>query len=846
MGKSITPGNGFIENKGQIVDQFYKANNDVLFQYCGNGVKVQLRKQGYSYELFKAIDLPRIPAGKIAPNPIDLQKTKVIAHRVDVDFVNANQSIAVSASENSETVLNYVIDGKETYGVGSFSTVVYHNVYDHVDIEFVIDAGKTLPLKYNLILHPGADLNAVKLFFKGAQNLTQNSKGEIEIKTSLATVSENIPFSFYQDQPKENHLVGFELKGNVVSFKTNYDNTKTLVIDPSSNLLWGNYVGGSQLDYSTALCTFSNLLYECGYTLSTSNIATSGVYQTTLSGSFDSYLVKYNSNGVMQWGTYFGGTDVDACYSAATDSNGNIFVGGDTFSTSNVSSAGSHQPGYGGGIDDAMLFKFNSFGQRLWSTYYGGTYHDIIGHLCVDVNNNVLICGHSESANPNVIATAGAYQTTYASAYDAYVAKFSPLGVRQWGTYFGDTGIDEAWGIDTDPGGDVYVSGFTSSLFSISTPTAHQATFGGGNNDAYVFKLNSAGTTLIWGTYYGGNGDENGTSIEVANGKVFLVGQTTSSINISSASAFQTAIAGAEDGFLISFNTNGARLWGTYYGGVDAEYVNDLFLDANNDILFCGQTLSQGGISTTGAYQTAIADPNNYDAFFAKFSNAGSRVLASYYGGTDSENSKGIVTDTQGKLYLSGETQSTLGISTPISTSSVYLGASDAFLSKFCITTKISVLPATTNTMCSGGTSFTLAAPAGCQSYSWSNSQTTSSIVVPNTTVVANYTFMVNVVDIDGCDAYSDTIHVNYLNCTSLFEGATNEEFLLYPNPANTTLFLKAAHDGTIKVYDLQGKTVLNAKANDGSIDISNLPKGMYVLEHKTQGKKTLKKFVKE
>jgi hypothetical protein len=847
-GSTANNGNGFIENKGQVVDQFYKANTDVLYQYCGNGIKIQLRKQGYSYELFKAIDLPKILPGNRTADLKELQHSKVISHRVDVDFMNCNQNISVAGTENSSLVLNYVIDGKETYDVGSFKKVVYSNVYDHIDIEFLIDPAKSIPLKYNIILHPGANSSDVKLLFKGAESIFKNSNGEIEIKTSLATVSERIPFSYYQNVPDVDHPVEFELQGNVVSFKTSYDNSKTLVIDPSSNLIWGNYIGGNSLDYSTALCTFNNLLYKCGYTLSTSNIATAGVHQTTLSGSFDSYLVKYTSAGVMVWGTYFGGTDVDAVYSAATDSNGNIFVGGDTFSTSNVASPGSHQPAYGGGIDDAMLFKFNSFGQRLWSTYYGGSFHDIIGHLCVDVNDNVFICGHTESSDPNVMATAGAYQTTYASAYDVFVAKFSPLGVRQWGTYFGDTGADEAWGIDTDPNGDVYVSGFTASLFSISTPTAHQTTFGGGNNDCFVIKLNSAGTNLIWGTYYGGNGDENGTSVEVAGGKVFLVGTTTSSINISSASSFQTSQSGAEDGFLVSFNTNGARLWGTYYGGVDADYVNDLFLDANNDVLFCGQTLSQSGISTGGAYQASIADPNNYDAFFVKFNNTGARILGSYFGGTDSENSKGIVTDTQGKLYLSGETQSTLGISTPVSTSSVYLGSGDAFLAKFCITNKINVSSLPSSTICMGGPSCTLTAPANCQTYSWSAGQTTSFVVISNPTVVTNYTTVANVVDVDGCTAYSDTIQVYFLDCTGLQTQNVDTEIRIYPNPANNTLFFRTQAEckGTMRIYDLQGKMVLTGDQASGSVDISNLPCGMYILELNNADKKTLKKFVKE
>ncbi len=842
-------GAGFVENKGQIVDQFFKPNDNVLFQYTGKGIKIQLRKNGYSYELFNLKDLPQTsPVRATLAHLKELSQTKIIGRRIDIDFLGQKNNCVVSAVDPLAGKLNYVFNGKETYNVSVFKKVIYTNVYDHIDVEFIIDPNNSIPLKYNIILNPGANINDIQMVCLGSNKILLNNKGNLEMSTDIGNISETIPFSFYTDAPSTDHDVKFELNGNIISYKTAYDKTKTLIIDPSSNLVWGNYIGGNALDYSTALTIDnSNFLYKTGYTLSSSNIASAGVYQTTLSGSFDAYLVKYNSSGNFIWGTYFGGPDVDAVYTIAHDSGGNIFVGGDTFSTSNIASVGAHQIVYGGGIDDGMIFKFNSAGQRLWSTYYGGTQHEVIGALCVDMNNNVIVCGHSESTN--AIATASAYQTIYSSAYDVFIAKFNSLGVRQWGTYYGDTGADEGWGADTDVNGDIYITGFTSSPFSISTPTAHQTTLGGGNTDCFLLKMNAAGNNLIWGTYYGGNGDDGGTSVEVdPTGKIFLVGNTSSTNNIASASSYQTVIGSAEDGFLASFTINGVRIWGTYFGGADTDYINDLFIDANKDLLFCGQTLSTNGISTTGAYQPNIANASNYDAYFAKFTNAGILKLGTYYGGSESENSKGIVVDTQGKVYLSGETTSTVGISNAASTSSIYIGNGDAFLSKFCIESVISVTPAGTSTACLGST-ITINALTGCQSYSWSTTQTTPSISVIYTTSIGTYSYLVNVVDGDGCNGHSDTIFINVLDCsTGLLTNSVKNDIKIYPNPVATKLFIEVSENAIgVRIIDMCGKELLNEKQLSTEwIDVSTLRSGMYLLELLYSDKKEVKKFLKE
>ena len=843
---------GFIENKGQIVDQNYQQNKEVLFQYVGKGIKIQLRKTGYSYELFSVSNLPIILPGKKTPENIsDFSKTKVICDRMDIDFKGQTNKMEVVAEDKTPGYLNYIINGIESSAICSYKKIIYKNVYDHIDFEFLIDESKSIPLKYNVILHPGANLKDVQLICNGADKIKKAVNGSIEFSTSGGTISEDIPFSYYTDATKQNKAVDFVLKNNVISFETDYDNTKTLVIDPSSNLVWGNYVGGPALDYSTGMGRDAqNNLYMIGYSLSTSNIATIGAYQTTLSGSFDAYLIKYNSNGIVQWGTYFGGTDVEAAYSIYVEPSGGIYVGGDTFSTTNIASAGAHQTVYGGGIDDAMLFKFNATGQRIWSTYYGGTQHEIIGALTVDGNGDVVICGHTESAN--AIATLGTYNTIYSSAYDVYIAKFNSGGVLQWGTYYGDTGVDEGWGIDCDAQNNVYVTGFTSSSFGISTSTGHQQTNGGGNNDAFLAKFDAAGVNLLWGTYYGATGEDGGTALEIDNsGKVFLAGNTSSTLNIATAVSHQSVIGSAEDGFVVQFNSNGVRQWGTYFGGSDVDYIFDMVIDQYNDILFCGQTLSPNAISSVGAFQPNIGDVNNYDAYFAKFSNAGNLQLSTYYGGTEGETSKGIAIDNQAKVYLVGETTSSVGISTPNSSSSVQIGNGDAFISKFCIQSITSLTPASTASICLGD-SVVISAPVGCISYSWSTSAITYSIMVSNTMVIGSYTYAVTVIDADGCDGSSDTIQVDILDCmTGLSAMEINDITLIYPNPVKDILFIKSDSNEDItriKLYSLLGQVLLekSVTGKTNQIDLSEIKSGVYYLMIEYGKDTRMKKIIKE
>jgi hypothetical protein len=767
---------------------------------------------------------------------------------VDIDFEGMDPRTEVIAENETGGYLNYVTCGAEIYNVKQFKKVTYKNVYKSIDIEFTMEENLSNPLKYNIILHPGANIKDIKFLCKGSSSIKKFSN-EIRMSTVNGDITEKIPFSYYLDKPATNQPVNFVLDNNLFSFSLNYDNSKTLVIDPSISLIWSTYFGGSNMEYCTSTGTDSqNNVFLAGHTLSSSNIATSGAYQTTLTGTQDIFLAKFTSSGSLIWATYYGGSSFEQAFDMYVESNGTVYLTGDTASPNGIASPGAHQTTYAGGIDDAILAKFSASGARLWATYYGGTEHDFSYCVTVAANGDVLFGGHTESPNAgSAIATVGAYSIVFNFASDAFIARFNPSGVRQWGTYYGDSGVEETQNLATDAAGNVYATGFTSSFSGMTTSTGHQPFFGGGI-DAFIAKFDPAGSSLIWGSYYGGGGDEQGFDIIINSvGNVFVCGWSNSNSTIATLGAYQPTLAGAEDAFMACFLTSGVRQWGTYLGGTGADYIYDMAFDQQMDIMFSGETISSNGISTPGAFQPSIGLVNTYDGIFGKFKPNGTLSYCSYFGGSGDDRSKSIAVDGLGAIYLSGESSSTVGITTGGSYQSVAGGNGDAFLAKFCVPFQTTLTPKS-GTICVNDT-YSIMAPVGYTAYSWNNTTTINPLVKSTWTNGIHY-FWVTVTDASGCTGTSDTARVQVNSCiTGIDENNTELNLELFPVPASEQLFFNYAGEvKNIKIYSATGQLMREKeiRSNENMIDISGLSAGIYLAELQTHGRRSFKKFVKD
>jgi len=328
---------------------------------------------------------------------------------------------------------------------------------------------------------------------------------------------------------------------------------------------------------------------------------------------------------------------------------------------------------------------------RVWGTFYGGSLLDQ-GYHCTTSGTDVYMSGWSNTATGTNIATVGSHQATLnvnGNTLDAFLVKFDQAGNRLWGTYYGDSGTDRSYGCAADASGNIYMCGTTATGTILSTTGAHQTAHGGGTNDAFLVKFNGSGMRL-WGTYYGGSGDENGASCVIDGaGNVILTGGTSSTGTIISTSgSHQITLGGSSDGFVVKFDNTGLRLWGTYYGGSAAEDFLSCAIDLTGNIYLCGNSNGSGAaVVTTGAHQTSQGGVT--DALLVKLNPSGVRQWATLYGGTAIDYGYSVACDPSGNVFIAGTTQSTAGIVFASSGAhqSTHAGsgtpAYDAFLAKF-------------------------------------------------------------------------------------------------------------------------------------------------------------------
>ncbi len=210
-----------------------------------------------------------------------------------------------------------------------------------------------------------------------------------------------------------------------------------------------------------------------------------------------------------------------------------------------------------------------------------------------------------------------------------------PSYVREWATYFGDSGLSIA--SSTEFRGNLYLAGKaknSSFIGTIINEDNHQYSSGAGNWDGFLAKISPQGQVL-WFTYYGGAGDDEIIDLSADDSAVYVVGKTKSS-GMGSANVHQTSLSGTADGFIASFDDTGNRNWHTYFGGENEDEVISLAQNENGIYLY-GRTLSKTNIATSGSFQESITangdvegDYLNY--FIAEFDKTGQRIWSTYYG----------------------------------------------------------------------------------------------------------------------------------------------------------------------------------------------------------------------
>ncbi|MEI6899648.1 MAG: hypothetical protein WCL00_07210, partial [Bacteroidota bacterium] len=639
------------------------------------GMNVQLRRSGWSYDVYSAAGscLPAVQAGPLvagSANPTfdsvsKSQKPEARSwtfHRIDFDLIGTNPNCEVISSEPSSDYTHYYTTGTPTEGVNNvktFRSVTYRNIYPGIDLQF--NTNNDGQFEYDFLIHPEADIASIKLKISGPDKI-KSYKEKIQLVTILGDVDETIPLCYYTLNdiriPVKGRFKKIAERTYGFSVDQTIPNGAVLLIDPIPTRRWGTYFGGTNNEVSQGFdCATDNSgnIVICGRTLSSTNIATAGSFQSVLSSSPSAFLAKFSSSGQQLWGTYYGGDNLTEGYSCNVDKNGNIFMVGRTSSTTVIATPGAFQPILRG-PEDGFVAKFTSSGSRLWGTYYGGN----AGYL--PVNDYFFVCSTDsagavycagETVSPDFIATPGATQTTLSGQIDGTLVKFTADGQRVWGTYYGGTSYEGGISTTVSKNGFVYLSGTTFSPNNIATPGSFMPVVNGAGS-AFLACFNLDGTRL-WGTYFHGEAGAIGCGSTADTGSsVYLYGYTPSATNIATPGVYQTSLSESYNGFIEKFDSSGNRLWGSYYGPTN---IQGAAVDDSGFVYFTGYVVTQDTlVYSAGAYQELIRGTG--DAFLAKFTGDGQRVWGTYYGGMNLDDGQYCAVDHNDNIYLYGTTQS--------------------------------------------------------------------------------------------------------------------------------------------------------------------------------------------
>ncbi|PYN03911.1 MAG: hypothetical protein DME07_05000, partial [Candidatus Rokuibacteriota bacterium] len=275
----------------------------------------------------------------------------------------------------------------------------------------------------------------------------------------------------------------------------------------------------------------------------------------------------------------------------------------------------------------------------VYSTYLGGSSFDEGYAIAVDAaTGNAYVTGYTDS--PSFPTTPGAFQTTFkGGSGDAFVTQLNPEGsALVYSTYLGGTGSDTGFGIALGAGGNAYVTGGTDST---NFPTTAGAFTSGGNGDAFVTKLNSAGAGLVFSTYLGGTGFDEGLAIAVdTSGNAYVTGDTDSTDFPTTAGAFPSG--GTGNAFVTKLSSAGSLSYSTYLGGNGSDQGNGIAVDTFGNAYVTGVTDSTNFPSTAGPFGTG----GGGDAFVTALNPTGTAlVFFTYLGGTNLDRGMGISVD---------------------------------------------------------------------------------------------------------------------------------------------------------------------------------------------------------
>jgi hypothetical protein len=538
-------------------------------------------------------------------------------------------------------------------------------------------------LEYDFVVDPGADPGSIRLGIVGADEIRVDTEGNLHISLRGGEVVQRAPVVYQETGGFRKPIRGrFVLRGkDEVAFEIGpYDTDLPLVLDPV--LVYSTYLGGSGQDsgFGIAVDTSGNV-YLAGQAFST-DFPTANALQSENAGPPDAFVAKLDATGsALIYSTYLGGVGSDGGTDIRVDASGAAYVVGTTDST-DFPTANALQAQLAG-PPDAFVAKLNAAGSALvYSTYLGGSGSEAGTGIAVEGSGSAAVTGRTSSVD---FPTANAIQAENAGFLDAFITKLDAAGSAfVYSTYLGGNDDDSGNGIAADELGDAYVTGQTLSS-DFPTANALQAEKAG-SYDAFVTKLDAAGSALLYSTYLGGSAVDGGNGIAVdASGNAYLTGET-SSTDFPTRNPFQPANRGGRDAFVTRLNAQGSGLvYSTYLGGSAIDVGARVAVDAFRHAYITGYTTSTNFPTRT---PLQAANGGGFDAFVTKVNTAvtgrsttGSLLFSTYLGGSAQDLGQSVVVDGSRNAYVIGSTAST-DFPTVNALQPENAGSSDAFVSK--------------------------------------------------------------------------------------------------------------------------------------------------------------------
>ncbi len=489
----------------------------------------------------------------------------VTDRNLSLEFVGADASAQLSGENELPGSVNYFLGNDPARWRTGVPTFARVRVADLYAGISLIHYGNQQRLEYDFVVGPGVDPSVIAIRFRGADSVALDNQGDLVLRLGAEEIRQPKP-SIYQD-----------IQGLRKEIAGGY-----LMTDPQT--------------VKFAI------------------------------GPYD-HRLPLVIDPVLSYSTYYGGGGLDVAWGVVADTNGFVYVAGESMGGL-PTTVGTLTNPFGGARThgDAFVAKFNNdASQVIYLAYIGGTLGDVARSLAVDNGGNVYLTGWTESTDfprkSAIFNTISGIPYPVVGIYptDAFVTKLGPLGTNLiYSTYLGGGWVDVALGIAVDSVGSAYVTGYTEST---NFPTANAS--GGftnyeGNRDAFVTKFGPEGTNLIYSLYLGGTKVDAGNSIAAdAAGLAYVTGSTTSENFPATTNAPQPELAGGMDAFVTVFGPNGTNLFSTYLGGAGDNAGYGLALDSAANIYVTGSTkedsgfpVSPGGLNPGGIFLSGNGGAN--------------------------------------------------------------------------------------------------------------------------------------------------------------------------------------------------------------------------------------------